>query len=147
MNTEQLFCFCCGGEVSADELLKRLKHKFPEYVDDINKEADLWLAEGEATTVCCDFHYGTEEKLREWKAEGLWYRSINDLVQTLYDLVKAAGHVKSMADEERAFLAGISEDAREGDDDELVALSRIATFDRKSLVGAIESYWEREESE
>ena len=147
MNTEQLFCFCCGGEVSADELLKRLKHKFPEDVDDINKEPDMWLAEGEATTVCCDFHYGTEEKLREWKVESLWDWSTIDAVQELYDLVKAAGRVKSMADRERAFLAGISEDAREDDDDELVALSRIATFDRKSLIGAIESYWEREESE
>ena len=147
MNTEQLFCFCCGGDVSAGELLEQLKHSYPEHVDEINEDPDGWLAEGEATTVCCDFHYGTEEKLREWKVEGLWYWSINDLVQTLYDLVKAAGRIESLANEERRFLAGIGEDAREDDDDELVALSRIATFDKKSLVGAIESYWEREESE
>jgi len=133
--------------VSADELLERLKHKFPEHVDDINKEADSWLDEGVVTTTCCDFHYGTEEKLREWKVESLWDWSISDLVKELYDLVKAAGRIKSMADEERAFLAGISEDAREDDDDEFVALSRIATFDRESLIGAIESYWYWSEEE
>lgn len=124
MNTKRLFCFCCGREVFADKLLE----------------------EGETTTVCCDEHYGTKEQRHEWMIENLYQWSTSELMTELYDLVTVAGHIESLANEERRFLAAIGEDARD-DDDDSVAWSRIQTFDKDSLIGAIESYWEKEESE